>query len=138
MNLGSAAGSTAPEIDVDAIEVIPIPSAIRAVPQSEPPLSPQTWSGTYNATPHLTVDKHMSMKLPNWRTPSFDETEGLLSRNNRQILLFCIGFVFPLGIYAGNRDSQATLMQHSLVHGRVPSFARSTTMEGENSTRTRA
>jgi hypothetical protein len=31
-----------------------------------------------------------------FRAPSFVENKGALDRVNRQILLFCIGFVFPL------------------------------------------
>lgn len=117
--LGSTIGSPKPN---DIIETVPV-SEIRVVAPSEASVSRPVWSGTYNPTPqlpYLTVDKHMSTKLPNWRTPSFDENEGLLSRHNRQILLFCVGFVFPLGkslmiisrLYSADK-SQLGLRPHS-------------------------
>lgn len=104
--VGSPIGSPVPDFDVDAIEPVPVASDVRVIPQDEARTSRAVWSGTFNPTPqlpHLTVDKHMSAKLPNWRTPSFDEAEGVLSKHNRQILLFCIGFMFPLGMYFGFR-----------------------------------
>ncbi|KAF2840267.1 hypothetical protein M501DRAFT_903139, partial [Patellaria atrata CBS 101060] len=48
-------------------------------------------------TPRLQRDRRSTAVLSAWRAPSFDEsfTSLFFSRGNRQILLFCIGFVFP-------------------------------------------
>ncbi|OCK85297.1 hypothetical protein K432DRAFT_413395 [Lepidopterella palustris CBS 459.81] len=48
-------------------------------------------------TPRLRQDRRSQARLSAWRAPSFDEPFGslLFSRQNRQILLFCLGFVFP-------------------------------------------
>ncbi len=51
-------------------------------------------------SPHLYYDHRTTGRLSAWQPPSLDETaEGLpaMSNPNRQILLFCLGFVFPFG-----------------------------------------
>lgn len=50
-------------------------------------------------TPHLRPDRRSQARLSAWKAPSFDDSLGsmLFSRQNRQILLFCLGFIFPLG-----------------------------------------
>lgn len=50
-------------------------------------------------TPRLGRDKRSATRLSAWRAPSFNEPYGSLffSRQNRQILLFCLGFIFPFG-----------------------------------------
>jgi len=105
--LGSPIGSPIQYSDVDAIETIPAHAETRAVPsQPEARVSRAVWSGSFNPTPqlpYLTVDKHKSATVPKWRTPSFNEAEGVLSQHNRQILFFCIGFVFPLGLSSSYR-----------------------------------
>ncbi|KAF2243311.1 hypothetical protein BU26DRAFT_437302 [Trematosphaeria pertusa] len=49
-------------------------------------------------TPHLRPDRRSQARLSAWKAPSFDDSLGsmLFSRQNRQILLFCLGFIFPL------------------------------------------
>ncbi|KAF2118716.1 hypothetical protein BDV96DRAFT_596558 [Lophiotrema nucula] len=49
-------------------------------------------------TPHLRQDRRSRAQLSAWKAPSFDESLGtfMFSRQNRQILLFCLGFIFPL------------------------------------------
>ncbi|KAK0943146.1 hypothetical protein LTR29_005319 [Friedmanniomyces endolithicus] len=48
--------------------------------------------------PHLTPSKRHSLRISAWRPPSFVESLDTLihSRCNRQILLFALGFIFPL------------------------------------------
>lgn len=49
---------------------------------------------------HLYRDRRSAMAISMWHAPSFDEpiNEVFFGRVNRQILLFCIGFLFPLGM----------------------------------------
>ncbi|KAF1997199.1 hypothetical protein P154DRAFT_547509 [Amniculicola lignicola CBS 123094] len=48
-------------------------------------------------TPRLRLDRRSQARLSAWKAPSIDDTFGSLffSRQNRQILLFCLGFIFP-------------------------------------------
>jgi hypothetical protein len=48
-------------------------------------------------TPRLRQDRRSQARLSAWKAPSFDDTLGtmLFSRQNRQILLFVFGFIFP-------------------------------------------
>ena len=50
-------------------------------------------------TPRLRQDRRSQARLSAWKAPSFDDTLGTLffSRQNRQILLFVFGFIFPFG-----------------------------------------
>lgn len=50
------------------------------------------------STPHLRTDRR-GMRYSVWKAPSLDADfhSTLFGRQNRQILLFCIGFIFPLG-----------------------------------------
>lgn len=52
---------------------------------------------TLDDSPHLSPSQRQSNRLSAWRTPSFVESLDTLfnSRGNRQILLFCLGFIFP-------------------------------------------
>ncbi|PVI02004.1 hypothetical protein DM02DRAFT_654021 [Periconia macrospinosa] len=49
-------------------------------------------------TPRLRQDRRSQAQLSAWKAPSFDENFGsmLFSRQNRQIVLFCLGFLCPL------------------------------------------
>ncbi|KAF2182773.1 hypothetical protein K469DRAFT_690511 [Zopfia rhizophila CBS 207.26] len=49
-------------------------------------------------TPRLRQDRRSTARLSAWKAPSFDDSLGSLffGRQNRQILLFCLGFIFPL------------------------------------------
>ncbi|KAF2793521.1 hypothetical protein K505DRAFT_244216 [Melanomma pulvis-pyrius CBS 109.77] len=49
-------------------------------------------------TPRLRQDRRSQARLSAWKAPSFDDTLGtmLFSRQNRQILLFVFGFIFPI------------------------------------------
>lgn len=51
------------------------------------------------STPHLRTDRRGGTRYGIWKAPSLDDDLGstLFGRQNRQILLFCIGFIFPLG-----------------------------------------
>ncbi|KAL5377630.1 hypothetical protein DPSP01_009683 [Paraphaeosphaeria sporulosa] len=48
-------------------------------------------------TPRLRPDHRSQAQLSAWKAPSFDENFGaaLFSRQNRQIVFFCLGFIFP-------------------------------------------
>ena len=52
----------------------------------------------YNTPPHLAPSRRFSNRISAWRAPSFDEALNTLvvSRQNRQILFFCLGFLCPL------------------------------------------
>lgn len=49
-------------------------------------------------TPRLRQDRRSQARLSAWKAPSFDESLGtmIFSRQNRQIVLFCFGFIFPI------------------------------------------
>ena len=49
-------------------------------------------------TPRLRQDRRSTAVLSAWKAPSFDDSLRTLffSRQNRQILLFCLGFLCPL------------------------------------------
>lgn len=51
------------------------------------------------STPHLRTDRRTGTRYSAWKAPSLDHdlNSTLFGRQNRQILLFCIGFIFPLG-----------------------------------------
>jgi hypothetical protein len=51
------------------------------------------------STPHLRTDRRGRSRYSAWKAPSLDDdlNTTLFGRQNRQILLFCIGFIFPLG-----------------------------------------
>ncbi|KAH7392880.1 hypothetical protein BKA66DRAFT_602216 [Pyrenochaeta sp. MPI-SDFR-AT-0127] len=50
------------------------------------------------STPHLRTDRRGLSRYSAWKAPSLDDdlNSTLLGRQNRQILLFCVGFIFPL------------------------------------------
>lgn len=50
-------------------------------------------------TPRLRPDHRSQAQLSAWKAPSFDENFGaaLFSPQNRQIVFFCLGFIFPFG-----------------------------------------
>lgn len=50
-------------------------------------------------TPRLCPDRRTHARLSAWRPPSLDDALGSLvfSRANVQVMLFCLGLVFPLG-----------------------------------------
>ncbi|KAF2016439.1 hypothetical protein BU24DRAFT_201679 [Aaosphaeria arxii CBS 175.79] len=49
-------------------------------------------------TPRLQKDRRSQARLSAWKAPSFDDSLGtlLFSRQNRQVWLFCLGFILPL------------------------------------------
>lgn len=52
---------------------------------------------TEQFTPRLRLDRRSQAQLSAWKAPSFDEslTSLFFSRQNRQVWLFCFGFLFP-------------------------------------------
>jgi hypothetical protein len=50
-------------------------------------------------TPRLRTDQRGAMRYSVWNAPSLDHdlNTTLFGRQNRQVLLFCVGFLFPLG-----------------------------------------
>ncbi|KAI9717731.1 MAG: hypothetical protein M1828_007134 [Chrysothrix sp. TS-e1954] len=58
---------------------------------------PQATARPKAATPHLTKEREARHSLPDWRAPSIEEGKGIFDDVNRQIALFCLGFVFPFG-----------------------------------------
>jgi hypothetical protein len=50
-------------------------------------------------SPRLRPDRRSQARLSAWKAPSLDENFGsmLFSRQNRQIFLFTLGFIFPFG-----------------------------------------
>jgi len=51
------------------------------------------------STPHLRTDRRGGTRYSAWAAPSLDDNIGstLFGRQNRQVLLFTVGFIFPLG-----------------------------------------
>lgn len=51
------------------------------------------------STPHLRTDRRGGNRYSRWQAPSLDDNLGstLFGRQNRQVLLFCLGFIFPFG-----------------------------------------
>jgi hypothetical protein len=51
------------------------------------------------STPHLRTDRRSNLRYSLWKAPSLDDDLGstLFGRQNRQILFFCLGFLFPPG-----------------------------------------
>lgn len=72
-------------------------SPITALPPVTPPANVTM---ALDPIPHLSPDKRHGSKLITWRAPSLDEPDGkwnfFFGPLNRQIFLFCLGFVFPL------------------------------------------
>lgn len=50
------------------------------------------------STPHLRTDRRGLSRYSAWKAPSLDDDihATLFGRQNRQVLLFCLGFIFPL------------------------------------------
>jgi hypothetical protein len=74
-------------------DIQPIDGGIYVVASNNYPAS--GWS-----TPHLHTDRRGGQTLYSvWNPPSLDDNLNatIFGRQNRQILLFCIGFIFPLG-----------------------------------------
>ncbi|KAI5207735.1 hypothetical protein E4T39_01719 [Aureobasidium subglaciale] len=75
----------------------------RAIPRDQTYSSsnyPQSLAASrmYTTPPHLAPSRRLSHRLSTWRAPSFDEALNTLviSRGNRQILFFCLGFLCPV------------------------------------------
>ncbi|THZ11969.1 hypothetical protein D6C91_08851 [Aureobasidium pullulans] len=75
----------------------------RAIPRDQTYSSsnyPQSLSAShmYTTPPHLAPSRRLSHRLSTWRAPSFDEALNtlIISRGNRQILFFCLGFLCPV------------------------------------------
>jgi hypothetical protein len=51
------------------------------------------------STPHLRTDRREGTRYSVWKAPSLDSDlhTTLFGRQNRQVLLFCLGFIFPFG-----------------------------------------
>jgi hypothetical protein len=51
------------------------------------------------STPHLRTDRREGTRYSAWKAPSLDADlhTTLFGRQNRQVLLFCVGFIFPFG-----------------------------------------
>ncbi|CAN9405871.1 unnamed protein product [Alternaria alternata] len=73
-----------------ADDVHSIDGAVYAVGPNMYPLSGYS-------TPHLRTDQRGQTRYSAWNAPSLDDDmhTTLFGRQNRQILLFCIGFIFP-------------------------------------------
>lgn len=62
-------------------------------------LGPNIYPASGYSTPHLRTDRRTGIRYSAWAAPSLDAdvSSTLFGRQNRQILLFCVGFIFPLG-----------------------------------------
>ena len=63
---------------------------------TQPPLTQPPLNATPEV-PYLARDKGTNEDLSIWPAPSIESQQGALGIVNRQIVLFCVGFVFPLG-----------------------------------------
>lgn len=61
-------------------------------------LGPTMYPLSGYSTPHLRTDQRGHSRYGIWKAPSLDDDLGttLFGRQNRQILFFCLGFIFPL------------------------------------------
>jgi hypothetical protein len=80
------------------------------------------------STPHLRTDRRGQTRYSAWNAPSLDDDmhATLFGRQNRQILLFCIGFIFPPGKYQSmlpNCAHESTNHNSSLDNRLVPPVA---------------
>jgi len=71
---------------------IPLPPPI---PVSQPP--PARTLRSYTSFPHLVPNRRLIQSISAWRVPSIDEPfpADLWGKGNRQIVCFCLGFLFP-------------------------------------------
>jgi len=78
-----------------SIRAHPNRQTIRAISHSQP--VPLSVDSSYISFPHLVQNRRLTRVLSAWRVPSIDEPfrEDMLGPNNRQILAFCVGFLFP-------------------------------------------
>ena len=55
------------------------------------------WLRSYTSFPHLVQNARLAQSLSAWHVPSIDEPfpAEMLGRGNRQIVCFCLGFLFP-------------------------------------------
>lgn len=55
------------------------------------------WLRSYTSIPHLVQNARLARTLTAWRIPSVDEPfpAEMFGRGNRQIVCFCLGFLFP-------------------------------------------
>jgi hypothetical protein len=85
-NRGSHADTISLADDVHSID------GVYAIGPNMHPIS--GWS-----TPHLRTDRRTDTRYSAWKAPSLDSDlhTTLFGRQNRQVLLFCIGFIFPFG-----------------------------------------
>ncbi|KAI8943498.1 hypothetical protein NX059_001500 [Plenodomus lindquistii] len=61
-------------------------------------LGPNVHPSSGYSTPHLRTDRRGHSRYGMWKAPSLDDDLGttLFGRQNRQILLFCLGFIVPV------------------------------------------
>lgn len=72
-------------------------------------LGPNMYPLSGYSTPHLRTDRRGGAHYSAWKAPSLDADLGstLFGRQNRQILFFCIGFIFPLGKFPPRTHTHA-------------------------------
>ena len=77
--------------------------SITALPPITPP---HNVTPPLDPIPRLSPDKRHNDRLPRWTAPSLEEPDSrsdfIFGPLNRQIILFCIGFVFPLAWWAAS------------------------------------
>lgn len=80
-----------PHTDSMAISEAPVEQEVYVIGPPRRPLNEPF-------TPRLRQDRRSTARLSAWKAPSFDDSLGTIffSRQNRQILLFCLGFLCPL------------------------------------------
>lgn len=71
-----------------------VPSQIANAPHA---IATTPWLRSYSSIPHLVQNARLARSLTAWRIPSFDEPfpQDILGQGNRQIVCFCLGFIFP-------------------------------------------
>ena len=112
------------QTDRESLAITPAhpPDLVLAEVQGEPRhKATQVWS------PHLWHDRRsVGRRRSIFRAPSLDErAEGPFSRRNAQVLLFTIGFIFPIGRLSRPKDAGTALTKppFSLVRCINPAFA---------------
>jgi hypothetical protein len=88
--------------------------------------SPSSANGSGVLSPHLHPDRRATMTLNAWSTPSVDEpfSRRLFAPLNRQIALFCVGFIFPFAWIAAAflplQPKPTSFEPHEASRGVVP------------------
>jgi len=81
------------------IDILSLSDDVQSVGDGNSAVDLNTRTLSCYSTPHLRRDRRGHTRYSAWKAPSLDNDlhTTLFGRQNRQILLFCLGFIFPPG-----------------------------------------